>query len=62
MFMQFAIGDLHVLRRVVTFPDNRHLVTTGWQMPVEAVGDTFSVPSSNHLTETSADHRSFTFV
>ena len=37
MFMQLAIGDLRVVFRVIAFPDDRGLVATGFQMPVDAV-------------------------
>ena len=37
--MQFAVGDVAVLRRVVTFPDDGILITSGIEMSVEAVVD-----------------------
>ncbi|MCY1515956.1 hypothetical protein D9M68_505610 [compost metagenome] len=38
LLVQFAVGDFLVLGRVVAFPDDRHLVATGLQVPVQAVG------------------------
>src|SRR5690606_32049077 len=38
LLVQLAIGDLAVLGRVVTLPDDRYLIATGFQVAVQAVG------------------------
>ena len=34
--MQFAVGHLGIRRRVIAFPQDRHLITARRQMPIEA--------------------------
>ncbi len=48
MIVQFAIGDMERLVRIVAFPDDRRLVAAGFEMTVEAVhrdiGDAILIP------------------
>src|SRR5690606_39275581 len=37
LFVQFAVGDVLVLGRVVALPDDRHLVTARFQVTIQAV-------------------------
>ncbi len=54
MLVQLAIGDvLGFGVGIVGLPDDGDLLAALLQMPVDAIGATLSVPSSNHLIETS---------